>query len=239
MKTLTAMACEKNPGRKYAGIPIGIRTGTVAGYTAHRKASEEPCDACKQATAAKTAIRRGADADEYAVYRRALAEYDRRVADGEDLPVCAKPSLDYPQGRTGTRAGYSAHYFAVEPGCDACMVGNRAAVAADRAADPEMVLRGNLQKKYSLSLERYRELLDAQDGRCAICGVASPGDIRIDRFHVDHDHSCCPGKNSCGKCVRGLLCRACNTALGNFRDNPDVLASALAYLLSHGKVASG
>lgn len=223
----TLLATCAAPTKQY---PDG-RTGTSAGYLAHRRAGEEACDLCKAAQAAKTAVRRGADAGEYERYREALAEFGQAA----QAPVCAKPSPDHPAGRTGTRAGYLAHYYAGEPGCDACMEGNRGQVAADRAADPERVLRDNLQTKYALSLERYREMLAAQDGRCAICGVASPGDVRIDRFHVDHDHSCCPGDTSCGRCVRGLLCRACNTALGNFRDNPDVLLSAVAYLLSHGK----
>lgn len=48
----------------------------------------------------------------------------------------------------------------------------------------------------------------------------------------DHDHSCCPGKTSCGKCIRGLLCRGCNLALGYVQDSPEKLISLANYLRS-------
>lgn len=143
---------------------------------------------------------------------------------------CATPSPKYPNGRTGTRAGYMAHYYAGEPACSECLVGHASQVALDRAADPEISLQSNLWYKYRLTLEQYYALLEAQDGKCAICRIPTPSDIRTSRFHVDHDHSCCPGKRSCGKCNRGLLCHACNTALGNFHDDPDLLERAAIYL---------
>lgn len=149
---------------------------------------------------------------------------------------CSRPSRKYPNGRTGTRAGYMAHYFANEPSCPACLQGNAAQVAKDRAADPEISLQSNLWYKYRLTLDQYYALLDAQGGACAICRVATPTDIRTDRFHVDHDHRCCPGKRSCGNCNRGLLCHACNTALGNFHDDPDLLDRAASYLRATQKV---
>lgn len=228
------MACER-PTRRTPGS----RTGTPAGYTAHQKAREGACPACREAWATYTAAKRGHDAAEYLRFRRALDAYELRVQAGEDLPVCARPTPGHPEGRTGTANGYHAHHHAGEPACDPCLKGSAATQAQRRVDDPDEMLRGNLYAHYRISLERYKEMLAEQGGRCAICGAESPDDIRLGRFHVDHDHSCCPRSGSCGKCVRGLLCRGCNTALGNFRDNPDVLASALAYLLSHGKEMAG
>jgi hypothetical protein len=75
--------------------------------------------------------------------------------------------------------------------------------------------------------EMYQALYVAQGGRCAICKWAT-GKTR--RLSVDHDHACCPGKTSCGKCVRGLLCRPCNTLLGRARDAIEFFQNAIEYL---------
>jgi Recombination endonuclease VII len=79
-------------------------------------------------------------------------------------------------------------------------------------------------KQYGITLEQWDGMLIAQGGRCAICPV-----ILLDP-HVDHDHSCCPGRKSCGKCVRMLLCKNCNTGLGCFLDSIPILKSAIEYL---------
>lgn len=89
--------------------------------------------------------------------------------------------------------------------------------------DP-VCLRCIADKKHHLSFERKLELLSAQGYSC-VCGAT----LAEDEYCIDHDHACCPGK-SCGRCVRGLLCVNCNTALGQARDDPSLLRRLAAYL---------
>lgn len=51
---------------------------------------------------------------------------------------------------------------------------------------------------------------------CQVCGAQDK------LMHYDHDHT--TGD------FRGMLCFNCNSGLGHFRDNPDLLAKAIAYL---------
>lgn len=84
-------------------------------------------------------------------------------------------------------------------------------------------------RKYGIDLTAIEALL-VQQGGCAICKRTEPKRGR--RWSVDHDHSCCPGDYTCGKCVRGILCESCNIGLGSFSDDPIALESAAAYLRS-------
>ena len=76
-------------------------------------------------------------------------------------------------------------------------------------------------------LEEYDKMFTAQDGKCAICQREPEGNgVSRHNLVVDHDHE--TGK------VRSLLCDFCNRGLGIFRDSPDSLIAAAAYLLQHG-----
>lgn len=97
-------------------------------------------------------------------------------------------------------------------------------------ADPLWRRKQQLAHRYGITYEQYQAMLEAQDGKCAICGLVPEGE-----FHVDHDHSCCAGSKSCGECVRGLLCQPCNHMLGNAKDSPDRLVAAAAYLMRGGQ----
>lgn len=84
----------------------------------------------------------------------------------------------------------------------------------------------NLRRMYHLSPEKYNAILKHQNGVCALCG--QPPTNR--RLVVDHDHKCCTGRNSCGKCVRGLLHYGCNILLGHIENNPSLPKQAIEYL---------
>ena len=84
-------------------------------------------------------------------------------------------------------------------------------------------------RQYGITVEEYIAMFIAQGGRCATCSTQRAGQVR---WGIDHDHSCCPKRRSCGQCVRGLLCSPCNMALGHFRDDPETIDAAITYLLS-------
>lgn len=66
----------------------------------------------------------------------------------------------------------------------------------------------------------FEETLKEQGNCCAICGSSDPGGKGA--FHADHNHLT--------QTPRGVLCFYCNSALGFFRDNPEILKSAIEYL---------
>lgn len=86
-----------------------------------------------------------------------------------------------------------------------------------------------VKQMYKLTKEQFEKLLEDQGDGCAVCGTTEPGG-RYRVWVVDHDHQCCPGPTSCGKCLRGLLCFRCNHGLGSFSDSPDRLRAAANYL---------
>jgi hypothetical protein len=85
-------------------------------------------------------------------------------------------------------------------------------------------------RRYGLTLEQFEARLAEQDGKCAICGTTEPGPRG---WHVDHDHTCCAGKKTCGQCIRGILCASCNWGIGNLKDDPEIIRAALDYVLAY------
>lgn len=84
----------------------------------------------------------------------------------------------------------------------------------------EYARKARLKSVYGITPKEYNDLFIAQEGRCAICGRHQSEFLR--NFAVDHNHE--TGQK------RGLLCINCNTAIGNLRDDTELLKKAIAYL---------
>jgi len=95
--------------------------------------------------------------------------------------------------------------------------------------NPISVTKKALKRQYGMSVADFEALYKKQNGCCAICGTSILSQITktraVDRTkvaHVDHCHST--------KSVRGLLCFNCNIGLGKFKDDKELLLSAVRYL---------
>lgn len=78
-------------------------------------------------------------------------------------------------------------------------------------------------KRHRISEDQYEELMALHGGLCHLC-LLNKATV------VDHDHSCCE-QRSCGKCVRGLLCNSCNTAIGMLKENIETIRRIEEYVI--------
>lgn len=77
---------------------------------------------------------------------------------------------------------------------------------ADPAEHAEKQRVRRLKHRYGMTMDDYNVMLENQKGVCKICGKAP----RSQPLYVDHCHAT--------NVVRGLLCAACNTAVGQLVD---------------------
>lgn len=90
----------------------------------------------------------------------------------------------------------------------------------ERTQSQKIASRRNKLKRYGVTIEKYNQMFEAQNGVCAICGEAS----NDKSLAVDHDHQT--------KVVRGLLCISCNLSIGHARDSIEILQKAIEYLMT-------
>ncbi len=107
--------------------------------------------------------------------------------------------------------------------CRSCSL-ERRRVIYHKTKQPDSQREKNLKKVFGISVSEYESMLKEQGGSCKICGVPAEAEKlkTTKRLAVDHCHS--TGR------IRGLLCRKCNTGLGNFNDDINLMTKAINYL---------
>lgn len=91
---------------------------------------------------------------------------------------------------------------------------------AYRKRNPEKTKCQRLRKRYGITLDDYKDMLQIQNECCAICKKHKSTfntPLGVDHCHVTSK-------------VRGLLCGRCNRAIGLFDDDPTFLENAQLYL---------
>lgn len=148
-----------------------------------------------------------------ASYRKRRAAAGRMVRETRDVPAgerwcpdceTSKPLTDFPRNRSDS-TGFGNY-------CKPC---HNTRGRENRIKNHGSTRNYHLKGRYGITADDYDRLFDAQRGLCAGCW-------RAPAAHVDHDHA--TGK------VRGLLCLNCNQALGNVRDDIEVLRGLVNYL---------
>jgi hypothetical protein len=81
--------------------------------------------------------------------------------------------------------------------------------------------RAHLKRMFGMTLEEYNEKLFSQEGVCEIC--------KKFKVHSNHNFLAVDHCHNTNK-IRGLLCYACNSGLGHFADNEEILNNAIKYL---------
>jgi len=134
------------------------------------------------------------------------------------MRICNICNLEKGESEFFKSSKYSDGY---EKRCKVCKVEvNRASYERNK----EAVKLRSIQKKYKLDEEQYYKFIE---NGCLVCGSS-------DNLCIDHDHSCCPGTNTCGKCLRGTLCRRCNVAEGLYKNDPQNAMNLVKYMQKHG-----
>jgi hypothetical protein len=98
-----------------------------------------------------------------------------------------------------------------------------------RRSTPEgkrAIISSEKKKMYGITQDHYDAMYAQQKGLCAICHkpekTPTNDGTSIRMLAVEHCHRT--------GAVRGLACRSCNSGLAQFRDDPDLLRSAIRYL---------
>ena len=102
--------------------------------------------------------------------------------------------------------------------CKECS--SKLAVSWKKRQEPDKQRDLRYRSLYGIGVKEYNQMFIEQGGCCKICNAHQSEMKR--GLAVDHCHV--TGK------IRGLLCSNCNTSLGKFKDDVELLKKAIKYL---------
>ena len=131
--------------------------------------------------------------------------------------TCTKCKQDLPitefYRQASKKSGYKSH-------CKECVRVQRKEYYSTPEGYKYQIEKSWRDKGIELTVEEYDAMLQEQSLGCAICGAES--NKNGSRLCVDHCHT--------NGHIRGILCHSCNTSLGGFNDDVELLQNAIDYL---------
>lgn len=94
-----------------------------------------------------------------------------------------------------------------------------------RKNNKNKVINSVLKSKYNINISEFKNMAIKQEFKCKICGkkgTIEKGNKFKRSLVIDHSHR--------DNKIRGLLCNSCNSGLGNFNDNIQLLKNTIKYL---------
>lgn len=138
--------------------------------------------------------------------------------DKKYCPKCEswkKPEEFYQARKPGART---------HPWCKQCASAYRKQWRKDRSEVARSLDKRYRKKRYGLVEGEFDSMFLAQKGVCLICGQPETRSNQHGTMTISIDHHHGTGR------VRGLLCSACNTAIGLLQDDPKIIRRAAAYV---------
>ncbi len=124
----------------------------------------------------------------------------------------------YPKSR---REQYPASAAGYSHACKDCTVDTNTAYRNENSEKAKSAdTNSRLKRVYGIDLNQYNQMFAEQEGKCLGC-KRHQSELKF-KLAVDHCHK--TGN------IRGLLCISCNAALGNVRDNEQILENLKNYL---------
>ena len=223
-------------GQWKAAITANYKQVNLGIYPTKEEASEIYEFAMASLAGAKTAQECAAALEKIIQYRRKKVAWNRLVRSGRprawavfemfafDVGVVDEESTTIAAVDEGRPIGPDNFKWLLKPQGSfdrTTKEGNAGYMKAYRNANPDRWRHNHLLKNYGINEVEYREMAEKQGGEfCFICEKTS---AELDqRLAVDHDHE------TGGP--RGLLCKQCNYAMGQFHDNSALMRRAADFL---------
>jgi hypothetical protein len=118
--------------------------------------------------------------------------------------------------------------------CKKCKLQNNAeSRAKHRQANKESVFWAKRKMEYGITKEEFLKMKEEQNNLCAICKKpeSRKRNNEIVSLCIDHNHET--------GYIRALLCSSCNSGIGYFKENIEVIKSAIKYLERYNNASHG